>query len=76
MLQVMEKGNCLYTNKLFKGRLKYTFFFYTHFKEVVLKSVLFETTKKRLINSPEIYGHPFMERPSIYVHILRLGKER
>lgn len=40
------------------------------------KSVLFETTKKRLINSHEMYGHPFMERSSIYVHILRLVKER
>ena len=50
--------------------------FYTHFKVVVLKSVLFETTKKRLINSHEMYGHPFMERSSIYVHILRLVKER
>ena len=43
---------------------------------VVLKSVLFETIKKRLMNSHEMYGHPFMERSSIYVHILRLVKER
>lgn len=57
-------------------RLKYTFFFYSFFKEGVPKSVLFETTKKRLMNSHEMYGHPFMERSSIYVHILRLVKER
>ena len=56
--------------------LKYTFFFIPLFKVVVLKSVLSETTKKRLINSHEIYGHPFMERSSIYVQILRLVKER
>ena len=27
---------------------------------VVLKSVLFETIKKRLMNSHEMYGHPFI----------------
>lgn len=37
---------------------------------LVLKCVLFETTKKGLINSPEIYGYSFMERPSIYVCFL------
>ena len=56
--------------------LSYNPFFIPIFKEVVPKSVLFETTKKRLINSHEMYGHPFMERSSIYVHILRLVKER
>ena len=37
---------------------------------LLLKYVLFETTKKGLLNSPEMYGHPFMERPSIYVCLL------
>ena len=32
--------------------------------------VLFETTKKELLNSPEIYGYSFMERPSICVCFL------
>lgn len=37
---------------------------------LVLKYTLFETTKKGLINSPEMYGHPFTERLSIYVCFL------
>ena len=37
---------------------------------LVLKCVLFETTKKGLLNSPKMYGHPFKERPSIYVCLL------
>lgn len=37
---------------------------------LVLKCVLFETTKKGLLNSTEIYGYSFMERPSICVCFL------
>lgn len=37
---------------------------------LVLKCVLFETTKKGLLNSPEIYGYSFMERPGICVCFL------
>ena len=37
---------------------------------LVLKCVLFETTKKGLINSPEMYGHSLTERPNIYVCFL------
>ena len=38
--------------------------------ELVLKCVLFETTKKGLINSPQMFGHPFTKRPGIYVCFL------
>ena len=37
---------------------------------LVLKCVLFETTKKGLLSSPEIYGYSFMERPGICVCFL------
>lgn len=37
---------------------------------LVLKCVLFETTKKRLLNSPEMYGYSFTERPGICVCFL------
>ena len=37
---------------------------------LVLKCVLFETTKKGLLNSPEMYGHLFTKRSSIFVYFL------
>lgn len=46
-----------------------TLYITIHFLSI-LKCTLFETTKKGLINSPEMYGHPFTERPSIYVCFL------
>ena len=41
-----------------------------HMAFLGLKCVLFETTKKGLLNSPKIYEHPFTERPGIYVCFL------